>query len=176
MDYCFPIPTVSNELPPMTNLPAYPDFTVTLSGSNWRQAEFVNISKLKTVGEEVDEIKEIHINHSREMADGFRAFHHVHVRRSIGAPGLFIPLFELRSFLNSDTLGAIAIDGHPGFVKNGFAIASRGGCYYGTEANGIVKSLALCDANDRANYEVPRIVRHFSLIFVDWCDCRIITP
>ncbi len=176
MDYWFPIPTVSNELPPMTNLPAYPDFTVTLSGDNWRQAEFVNISKLKLVGEEVDEIKEIHINHSREMAEGIRAFDNVHVRRSIGAPELFIPLFELRSFLNSDMLGAIAIHQHPGFVKTGFAITSRGGCYYGTEENGVVKSLALCDATPWADYEIPRIVRQFSLVFVDWCDCIIITP
>ncbi len=176
MDYCFPIPTVSNELPAMTNLPAYPDFTVTLSGDLWRQAEFVNISKLKTVGAEVDEIKEIHINHSRELAEGIRAFGQVHIRKAIGAPELFIPLFELRSFLNSDPLGAIAIDDHPGFVKNGFAITSRGGCYYGTEENGIIKSLALCDPNPRAAYEVPRIVRYFSLVFVDWCECIIQTP
>lgn len=176
MDYWFPLPTVSNELPPMTNLPAYPDFTVTLSGDNWRQAEFVNISKLKIVGAEVDEIKEIHINHSREMAEGIRAFDRVHIRREIGAPELFIPLFELRSFLNSETLGAIAIDGHSGFVKNGFAIASRAGCYYGIEENGVVKSLAICDINECIAYEIPRIVRHFSLIFVDWCDCNIVTP
>ncbi len=175
MDYWFPIPTVSNELPPMTNLPAYPDFTVTLSGDDWRQAEFVNISKLKFVGAEVDEIKEIHINHSREMAEGTRAFDHIHIRK-MGAPELFIPLFELRSFLNSDALGAIAIHDHPGFVKNGFAIASRGGCYYGTQENGIVKSLALCDANEWAKHEVPGMVRHFSLIFVDWCQCIIHTP
>ena len=42
----------------MTNLPTYPDFTLSLSGNEWRQAEFINISKLCTVGEEVDEIKE----------------------------------------------------------------------------------------------------------------------
>jgi hypothetical protein len=176
MDSWFSLPTVSDERPPMTNLPAYPDFTLSLSGNEWRQAEFINISKLCTVGEEVDEIKEVWINHSRELADGIRSFHRLHIRRQIGAAELFIPLFELKSLLRSHTPGSIALDGRPGFVKNGFALNTPTGYFYGLEENGIVKSLAVHTATGLADREIARLVKNFSLIYVHWCNCNILTP
>ncbi len=66
-----------------------------------------------------------------------------HIRRQIGAAELFIPLFELKSLLRSHTPGSIALDGRPGFVKNGFALNTPTGYFYGLEENGIVKSLAV---------------------------------
>jgi hypothetical protein len=176
MDTWFTLPTVSDERPIMTNLPVYPDFTVTLTGNDWRQAEFINIEKLCAVGEEVDEIKDIRINHSKGTADGLRSFFRLHVRRRIGTADLFIPLFELKALLRSHTVGSIAFESHPGFVKNGFALSTPSGCYYGLEENGVVKSLALHDSGETAEREVRRLVRSFNLIFVNWCSCHIQTP
>lgn len=176
MDSWFTLPTVSDERPPMTNLPAYPDFTVTLSGNDWRQAEFINIRKLCAVGEEMDEIKYVRINHSRESADGVRQFHRLYTRRQVGPAELFIPLFELKTFLKSNIIGSIAIDEHPGFVKNGFAMATAAGCYYGLEENGVIRSLCIHDMTHAAEREIPRLVKNFSLIYVNWCNCNIMTP
>ncbi len=176
MDTWFTLPTVSNERPPMTNLPAYPDFTVTFSGNDWRQAEFINICKLCTVGEEMDEIKDVRINHSRESAEGLRLYDRLHVRHQVGAPDLFIPLFELKALLRTDILGSIAMENHTGFVKNGFAIHSATGCFYGMEENGVVKSLGLHQGTAGSEREVAKLVKTFSLIFVHWCQCNIQTP
>lgn len=176
MDTWFTLPTVSDERPPMTNLPAYPDFTVTLSGNDWRQAEFINIRKLCAVGEEMDEIKDVRINHSREFAEGVRQYHRLYTRRQVGSPELFIPLFELKTFLKSNIIGSIAIQEQPGFVKHGFALSTAAGCYYGLEENGVVRSLCIHNLTHAAEKEVPRLVRVFSLIYVNWCNCTILTP
>lgn len=160
----------------MTNVPAYPDFTVILSVSDWRQAEFINISKLCTVGEEMDEIKDVRINHSREAADGVRQFHRLYTRRQVGQAALFIPLFELKTFLKSHIIGSIAIEEHAGFVKHGFALSTAAGCYYGMEENGVVKSLCIHNITHAAEKEIPRLVRKFALIYVNWCNCTILTP
>ncbi|GEP95166.1 hypothetical protein [Chitinophaga cymbidii] len=176
MDTWFSLPTVSDERPIMTNLPAYPDFTVTLSGDDWRQAEFINIDKLCTVGEEMDEIKDIRINHSKSTADGLRSFLRLHVRRRIGAAELFIPLFELKALLRSHTVGSIAFESHPGFVKNGFALSTPFGFYYGLEENGVVKSLALHNGHETAERDIRRIMWSYHLLFVQWCHCNIHTP
>jgi hypothetical protein len=176
MDTWFTLPTVSDERPPMTNLPAYPDFTVTLSGNDWRQAEFININKLCAVGEEMDEIKDVRINHSREFAEGVRRFHRSYTRRQVGPAELFIPLFELKTFLRSHIIGSIAMEEQPGFVRQGFALSTAAGCYYGLEENGVVKSLCIHRITHAAEKEIPRLVRKFSLIYVNWCSCAILTP
>jgi hypothetical protein len=176
MDTWFTLPTVSDERPQMNNLPAYPDFTVTLTRDDWRQAEFINISKLCAVGEEVDEIKDIWINHSKESAEGIRLFHQLHIRKQIGPAELFIPLFELKALLRSDSLGSIAFDQQPGFVKNGFALTTAASCYYGLEENGVVKYLCMHHSLPPAEREISRIIRSFSLIFVNWYNCNIQTP
>lgn len=176
MDTWFTLPTVSDERPPMTNIPAYPDFTVTLSGHDWRQAEFINISKLCAVGEEMDEIKDVRINHSREFADGVRQYQRLYTRRQVGQAALFIPLYELKLFLKSNIIGSIAMEEHPGFVKHGFALSSAAGCYYGVEENGVVKSLCIHNLTHAAEKEIPRLVKKFSLIYVNWCGCTILTP
>ena len=160
----------------MTNLPAYPDFTVTLSGNDWRQAEFININKLCAVGEEMDEIKDVRINHSREFAEGVRRFHRSYTRRQVGPAELFIPLFELKTFLRSHIIGSIAMEEQPGFVRQGFALSTAAGCYYGLEENGVVKSLCIHRITHAAEKEIPRLVRKFSLIYVNWCSCAILTP
>lgn len=176
MDTRFTLPTVSGERPIMTNLPAYPDFTVALTGDDWRQAEFINIDKLCAVGEEMDEIKDVRINHSKGTADGQRSFLRIHVRRRIGTADLFIPLFELKGILRAHVVGSIAFESHPGFVKHGFALPTPSGCYYGLEENGVVKSLALYDGKETAERDIRRLVKNFNLIFVHWCGCNIQTP
>ncbi|WP_454488873.1 hypothetical protein [Chitinophaga lutea] len=160
----------------MTNLPAHPDFTLTLTASDWRQSEFINIQKLCRVGEEMDEIKDVRINHSKEALNGDRLFHRLYIRSQVGSPELFIPLFELKTFLRSHEIGSIAMENAPGFVRQGFALITPAGCYYGLEENGVVKSLGLHDATHLAEREVSRLVRQFSLIYVNWCNCLVVTP
>lgn len=176
MDTWFTLPTVSNERPAMTNLPVYPDFTLTLTGDDWRQAEFINIDKLCCVGEEMDEIKDIRINYSREIADGQRSFFRTHVRRRIGHADLFIPLFELKAILRTQVVGSIAWEIQPGFVKHGFALSAPSGCYYGLEENGIVKTLGLLEVGESSEKTIRRLVKTYHLIFVHWCGCIIQTP
>lgn len=176
MDTRFSLPTVSDERPTITNLPPYPDFTISLSGNDWRQAEFININKLRAVGEEVDEIIQILINHSKETDEGVRSFDHHHVRHMVGQADLFIPLFELKGLLRSHVVGSIAFDGHPGFVKNGFALHTLSATYYGQEENGVVKSLGVIGVGEGAAKEIRRIIKSFNLIFVQWCNCNIQTP
>lgn len=172
----FSLPTISSEVPPVEGWQPYPGFITYITNDDWRQSEFINISKLSMIGTEMDEVKAIRIHESREAENGMRIFKKIHIRQHIGEPQIFIALYELKNLLKTKDVGSIAISGHPGFVKNGFAINTPNARFYGIEENGVVKTLCIHGFSDGALAEMERVKRAFQLVFVEWCNCNILLP
>ncbi|RAI98675.1 hypothetical protein LX64_04660 [Chitinophaga skermanii] len=170
----YSLPTISNEIPMLVQEAPFSSFTLFLHEDEWRQKEFIHPRKLALVGEEVDEIKEIWMNFSKEIDDDHRAFKNIHVRKTIGLPGLYISLEQLMAVLQVSEPGSISFQGHEGYVENGFSLETTNSKYYGIVENGVVKQLGVIEENDSTMREVNKLIRVFSLSFVNWVQCLII--
>ncbi|ATL46642.1 hypothetical protein COR50_05280 [Chitinophaga caeni] len=173
-DTLYSIPTISSELPNLAEKAPFPDFTLYLHEDEWRQKEFIHPKKLVIAGEEVDEIKEIWMNESKEIDEDHRAFKRIHVRKLIGTPNLYIPLFELAKLLNAGEPGSVAFQGIEGFVENGFALETGNSKYYGLVENGVVKLLGVVEEGKATMREVGLILKVFPASFVNWSQCLIV--
>ncbi|WP_295126293.1 hypothetical protein [uncultured Chitinophaga sp.] len=172
----FSLPTISSEVPSVEGWQPYPAFVTYITDDDWRQSEFINISKLSLIGSEMDEVKAVCIHEGREVENGGRIFNKIHVRAKIGEPQIFIAMYELKNLLKTKEVGSIAFSGYPGFVKNGFAINTPNAQFYGIEENGVVKTLCMHAFTDNASLEMERVKKTFHLVFVEWCNCNILLP
>jgi hypothetical protein len=63
-----------------------------------------------------------------------------------------------------------------GYVQNGFSIKTGQTLLFGIVENGIVTQLCLGNNSSNHSDELQRIVSELGLLFVDWCNCQILTP
>lgn len=163
----YSIPTISNELPSLSDKYQFYDFTHIIHEDDWRQIEFLPQNELPIIEEEMKMIEEIIFPEDDPDFDStVNGFDRVHVRK-IGRRLLNIPFDDFISTISIESKGNVAIDGHIGFIENGFAFKSANYIYYGTHENGIIKELCL-DFYDSMDDEISSIISKYDLLLVLW--------
>jgi len=164
----YSIPTITNELPSLSDKYSFYDLTHTIHEDDWRQMEFLPQNELPVIEEEMKMIEDIIFPEDDPDFDStVNGFDRVHIRK-IGRRLLNIPLDDFISTISIEKKGNLAIDGHIGFIENGFAFKSANHIYYGTLENGIIKELCL-DFYDSMDDEISSIISKYNLLLVLWC-------
>lgn len=171
-DIRYSMPTIANVLPITGADTDYQDFEISLDDDDWRQREFVIKEDLPKVLEDMLKIRCIWEHESQQVEEHFYTFNCMHVRTNIAQPRLQLPFDTLQSFLKTDEIGSLMLNGH-GYVKNGFSLESAAAVYYGVVEDGMVQTLGIKHASDKAPKEIEALTRQFNLLFVDWCNCNI---
>lgn len=170
-DILFSTPTISNEIAPLTDKPLYQDFELKILEDNWRQIEFLPLSVLSVIQEEMADIEKIIFPENDEEKPGFKE---IHVRKRIGAHHLSIPFNEFCELAGIKEKGLLKFWDHEGYVENGFALRSDNYTYYGTLQGDMIKELCLDDF-ESAETEFYQIAAQYKLVLVDWCRGQIST-
>ena len=169
----FTLPTISNEFPIIADTALFDSFRTNFHEDDWRQREFLNRSSLPVVKAEINGIKEIWENHNKKVDGNFNAFTKVHVRKSIGLPGLNIDFKKLQTLLAVTQAGSAFID-RQGFLENGFSFETGNTTYAGVVLNGVVTELCILTFKENTIKEIAAINRTFNVIHVDWYNGHII--
>jgi hypothetical protein len=173
----FSIPTVSNEFPVFSETALFNDFQVSINDDDLRQYEFLNRSVLPLIDIEVKKISDIIENYSQSFSEGGIVFTKCHARDIIGYPDLNINFKELKDVLGVTSVGKITIYGYDGFVLNNIALTTADTTFYGTlnsETNAVTQ-LGISSFSENTINEIENIITKFELVFVNWCQCEIIT-
>lgn len=176
-DLAFSIPTISNEFPVFSENSLFNDFEVSINDDDLRQYEFLNRSALPLIEIEVEKINDILENYSRPLGENEPVFTKCHARDIIGEPDLNINFNDLKDVLGVSTVGKITIYGYDGFVLNNIALTTTDTTFYGTlhsETN-TVTQLGICSFSENTINEIENIIAKFKLVFVNWCQCEIIS-
>jgi hypothetical protein len=167
-DINYTLPTISNELPIITQSASFNGPSFNIREDDWRQLEFLPKSSRDNVEIETRFIKGIWENHSKVIDKTFNTFSKLHVRETIGIPSTHISLSELKSILNVDQVSNLTISDSKSFVENGFSIDLGTHVFYGTVQNDIIQSLCLDKINEDSEKSVHKINSSFNLIFANW--------
>lgn len=176
-DIVFSIPTVSNEFPAFSETALFNDFEVSINDDDLRQYEFLNKSVLPLIDIVVEKISDIIENYSQSLGENGRVFTKCHARDTIGDSHLDINFNELKDVLGVTNVGKVTIYGYDGFVLNNIALTTTDTTFYGTlnsETNTITH-LGISNFSENSINEIDNIITKFGLVFINWCQCEIIT-
>lgn len=172
-DIRYSIPTIENELHAFSNNSLHSDFTHTIQEDEWRQFEFLPATLLPLVQEEMTAIENILFPEDDPDFDSTEnGFAEIHVRTRINRQQISISLEEFLTHVAVQQKGKLKIQGHDGFVLNGFSFQTEHYTYYGTIENGMIKELCL-DFFDSMDDEINTVLSNFNLLLASWCrgDC-----
>lgn len=170
-DIWFTTSTISNEFPQTSPLTKQTEFDIQIHEDDYRQNEFLNLSALSLIEQEIIAIKNVWENHSK-ISDDYTLFKNCHVRDKIGSPNLIINFSELKTILKSNSVGQVIINGEA--LINGFAIKTQNTTYFGTLKNDIVTELCIAEWNENTTNEILEINKTYNLIFANWYHNDII--
>jgi hypothetical protein len=142
-----------------------------------RQHEFLNRSALPLIDIEVQKINDIIENYSQPLSEDRIVFTKCHARDIIGDPGLNINFKELKDVLGITSVGKMTIYGYDGFVLNNIALVTADTTFYGTlnsETNAVTQ-LGISSFSENTINEIENIITKFEIVFVNWCQCEVIT-
>lgn len=176
-DLVFSIPTISNEFPVFSEKAIFNDFEVSINDDDLRQYEFLNKSALPLIEIEVEKINDIIENNSRPFGEGGTVFTKCHARDIIGEPDLDIDFKELKDILDVEAIGNVVVYGYDGFVANTIALTTQDTTFYGRldSETSTLTQLGISKFSKNTINEIEKIIAKFGLIFVNWCQCEVIT-
>ena len=160
----FNVPTRHAYHPLMTHLPLFAEFTLDIDEDNWRQLEFLPVSALASIQEEMGRIE--------QGSDNLWGYKNMYVREQTADCPLNIPVAEFCDTVQAQKMGAVQLYSDA-FVENGIAIESGNYTYYGTVAEDRIVSLCL-PAFDCIDDEFMQVVTAYNLVLVDWCGGRVV--
>jgi len=173
-DVNFMLPTISNELPDVSDKVLSNNYEIQMTDDDWRQNEFLNKSLFPLIDIEIEKIRDIWANHSKTIKDSYTLFKKCHVRDAIGEPDLSIDFTELKRILGLENAGSLKFLGTNDFVLNGFSLVTATTTFYGILNNGTVTHLCISSFSDESINEIEIINQFFGIIFVNWYHCDII--
>lgn len=161
------IPNVLPEFIPKT------DSGRTIRKGYWRQFEFVSKDQKILIEKEFEKIKDVQDNYKFDSASVF-GYKKVAVR-DLMTQQLSIPLSRLESYFPDKKLSleGLAIENHPGQVKNGFFFQEGGISYLGILENGIIKTLCIYSSESDSEWAeaspyLSTLLKKENLYLVDW--------
>jgi hypothetical protein len=170
----YTLPTIANELPAYTDIARFNDFKTQLQEDDWRQNEFFVPEALPQIENEVAKVKEIWDNYSEEVKDQpFTAFSKCHPRDTGTVQELSITLEQLKSLLNTNETGSVAINDQ--WVAHGFSLRTKDSTYYGLLTGDQVSRLCISEFTDKTIEEILSINNAFNLHFISWYHCDVVT-
>ncbi len=167
-DIWFSLPTLENNLPPITNQPVFTDFAIQIHQDDWLQQEFISkenskyadelLAKIKESAKECDDTGEITIYKNCFV----REFPTEKITKKIN-------FSDIKSKLNVQKIGSLNF-GNDNFAENVFVIPALGTYFYGElDENNFVKSFAVVDISGVENVEdIVNFINEMSFNFVDW--------
>jgi len=176
-DFVFSIPTVSNEFPVMSETALFNDFQILINDDDLRQNEFLNRSALSLIDIEMEKIRDIIENYSQPLGKDGMVFTKCHARDIIGESDLNIDFTELKGVLDVSDVGNLKIYGCTGFILNAITLTTADTTFYGTLdlATNTVTQLGISNFSENTINEIEKIIAKFELVFVNWCQCEVIT-
>jgi hypothetical protein len=168
----YSIPTISNELPGVSDSAPFNDFTLMLHEDDWRQIEFLPSILLPAIQEEMADVEAIIFPEDDPNFNSLNGFDKINVRSRIGKYHLSIPLEAFCERAGITQRGNIAFQGYTGFVKNGFALKGAHYTWYGITEKDLIMDLAI-DFFDSKDDEIMQMLRHYDLLMVEWCKGSI---
>jgi len=161
-------PTISHELPAVSDLSLFNDFTLRLQEDDWRQTEFLPSDLVSIIQEEMADVEAILFLNDEPEFNSLNGFDKVHVRSRIGQHHLSIPLEEFCETARIVQKGNIAFSDCKVFAKNGFAFTGASYTWYGIAEESVIKDLAITFF-DSIDSEIMHILHRYNLLLVEWC-------
>lgn len=144
-------------------------FILNMEKPQWRQIEFLPVSLLPVIQEELQEIEPI--LKGENLLLGYTARH---IRSKVGSQRLSIPFLVFCDLVNAQEVGNVRLHLTAGeIVQNSFAIRSANYTYYGVMHLGRITELSLA-AFDSVDDEFIKIVNALGLVLIDWCNAKIV--
>ena len=168
----FTIPTISNELPKVTDKNLFNDFDYFIKEDNWRQYDFLKKSSLKLINNEIENISGI-IESYGEEHDNFTSYDKCYVRENIKERELHIDFKKIESILNPRKIGSLRMKNDGGYIHNGFSLQTEKTTFYGLVEDNIVTQFCIGEFSEYTEDELSKICDNFNLIFVAWCECQL---
>lgn len=161
----FNIPTRHAYHPLMTHEPLFNEFTLDVGEDDWRQLEFLPVSALPAIQEEMERIE-------LKVPNALWGYKNMHVREQTADLSLNIPLAVFCDTVQAQKMGAVRLYSDA-FVQHGIAIESGNYTYYGTVAEDCIVSLCL-PSFDGIDDEFMQMVTTYKLVLVDWRGGRVV--
>lgn len=138
---------------------------INISPDDWRQLEFLPVSKLEQIQEQVAIVEGL--LEALQEDEGLLGYDTVHERADIADTQLNIPFDEFFQFVNGVESGGVR------GVADSFMIRSENYCYYGLVKEGMILNICI-QGFDSAEDEFAGVVEKYELLLVDWCNGKII--
>lgn len=164
------LPTVVEKLPELTAQPSFDNNTMTLSSDQWGQLEYLPVSLLPTVQEEVSLIETI-LNPPQKV-NTLTGYATQHKRKIINTLPLNIPVNEFCELMRINQKGSIKLKSE--YIKNGMAFYSDSSVYYGLVKENMIEQLYQYEF-ECADEQFSNLVSAYNILLVDWRNARIIT-
>ncbi|AXY75206.1 hypothetical protein D3H65_14980 [Paraflavitalea soli] len=162
----FNLPSICKELPVTGADSLFQAFTLELDQDDWRQVEFLPLSRSGEIEEAIKLIEAILTGQPNPLL----GYEQQYSRHDAGQPGLSIPWDAFCGLVPNPVLGNVALANNE-LVQDGFAIRSEGYTYYGIVREGLIQTLCLTQF-DSADDEFMQVISTFQLTMVDWCGAR----
>ncbi|THU39232.1 hypothetical protein FAM09_12015 [Niastella caeni] len=164
------VPTQHMLQPAMTTNLLYHDYTLEISQDDWLQMEFLPVSALPQIQEELALIDPILLTESG--SNPLLGYDSMHIRNQTANLGANIPFDAFCAAIKPQKIGNLRLKGNR-FIENGFALQSDNYEYYGTVDNGYITHLCL-PSFDCIDDEFSQVATTWELLLVNWCSANVI--
>jgi hypothetical protein len=163
------VPTRHATSAQLTSTPFFQQFTLDITTDDWLQLEFLPVSAMPQIQEEMALIDPILLMESR--SNPLMGYGNIHIRQQTTHFGADIPFDAFCAALPNLKKGNIRLDGKD-YIENGFALQSDNYTYYGTLLNNRITHLCLLEI-DGIDDEFTQLATTWELLLVDWCKASI---
>jgi hypothetical protein len=164
-------PTVAGETPLTVSNRLFDDGNLLLPAGGWRQIEFLPVSMLPVIEEEMAIVNRmLQPEDGSDPLQGYRALYR---REKTAAVDLQIPLEDLCKMLEGSKKGSLQLDGGE-YVQNGFSMRSLDHSYYGRLQGNEIAQLGLLEFV-YMDEELMQVMERYELALVDWCNGSVMT-
>jgi hypothetical protein len=164
-------PTIAGETPLTVTNRLFDDGNLLLPAGGWRQIEFLPVSVLPVIEEEM-----AIVNRIMQPADGsdpLQGYRELYRREKTAEVNLQIPFEDLCKMLEGGEKGSVQLDGGE-YVQKGFSLRSPDHNYYGCLQGNEITQLGLLEFV-YMDEELMQVMERYELALVDWCNGSVMT-
>lgn len=151
--------------------PLFADFTLDITTDDWLQYQFLPVSALPIIQEEIAQISPLLTTDSSN--NPLLGYSDSHIRQQTAPISVNIPLTEFCEQMQVQSVGNIRFRGDTSYIQNGFALQTDNYLYYGLLQNDHITHLCLTYF-DCIDDEFMLLTTNYRVALVDWCGARII--